>query len=198
MVKAVFNFMPEQVRTYFTQKADKMRSEKQHRVKQQVIRFYQKKYQYQILIETGTYLGDMVWAQKDIFNKIYSIELGEDLWKVAVNRFKNYPHITLLQGDSGKVLNDVVLHLDKEAIFWLDGHYSAGITAKGDKECPIFEELSAIFRSKLDHVLLIDDASLFNGSGDYPTIENLTVYVLANRPQSHIDVKDNIIRIALH
>jgi hypothetical protein len=61
-----------------------------------------------------------------------------------------------VQGDSGKELPKIVTQLDTPAIFWLDGHYSAGITAKGDTECPIFEELEAIFEpdKSCKHILI--------------------------------------------
>jgi hypothetical protein len=44
-------------------------------------------------------------------------------------------------------------------MFWLDRHYSGGFTAKGEKDCPIIEELDAISNgSHLKHSILIDDA----------------------------------------
>ena len=46
-----------------------------HIVKQMTIKEYHEKYKYEILVETGTYLGDMVEAQKKRFKKVYSIEL---------------------------------------------------------------------------------------------------------------------------
>ena len=79
-------------------------------------------------------------------------------------RFKNDTNIRIIQGDSGKVLSDILKDIREQAIFWLDGHYSAGITSKGEKDCPIFEELNAILENqKYNHVLLIDDARCFNG-----------------------------------
>ena len=62
------------------------------------IQEYQDKYQYKILVETGTYLGDMVEAQKKRFRKIYSIELGIDLFDKATKRFKNDKNVTIVQG----------------------------------------------------------------------------------------------------
>jgi hypothetical protein len=166
-----------------------------HRVKQLAIEEYQKTLGINILVETGTYMGDMVYAMKDKFQKIYSVELDFNLWRFAVKRFKNQNHIVVLQGDSGKVLLDIVPQIKEKAIFWLDGHYSAGITAKADKDCPIFEELAAIFGSRINHVLLIDDARCFNGAGDYPTVEKLSEFILSKRIQSKIEVKDDIIRV---
>jgi len=168
-----------------------------HIVKQKVIKEFQKKYNINILIETGTYKGDMVHAMKHKFKKIYSIELGIDLWKRACKRFKNQENISILQGDSGKVLVGLVPQINERALFWLDGHYSSGITSRGEKECPIFEELESILDSQINHILLIDDARCFNGSGDYPTVDELTETILIKKPLSKLDVKDDIIIIIL-
>jgi hypothetical protein len=165
-----------------------------HRFKQLVIEEFQKTNNIKILVETGTYKGDMVYAMKDRFQRIFSIELGLDLWKSACKRFKNDNHITILQGDSGKVLVDLVPRIKEKAIFWLDGHYSAGITSRGEKECPIYEELSSILSSEINHILLIDDARCFNGVGDYPSLEKLSEYILSKKVSSKISVEDDIIR----
>jgi len=168
-----------------------------HIVKQKVIKEFQKEFNINILIETGTYKGDMVYAMKTSFKKIYSIELGFDLWKQACNRFKNQENISILQGDSGKVLVDLVPQINERALFWLDGHYSSGITSRGEKECPVFEELGSILNARFNHVLLIDDARCFIGSGDYPTVEKLKETVLMKKPLSKLEVKDDVIRIIL-
>ncbi len=166
-----------------------------HLVKARAIAEYRRKYQYTTLIETGTFLGDMVEAQKHRFNRIISIELGYDLYIKAKSRFENDLNVTIFQGDSGKVLPKVLADINEPAIFWLDGHYSAGITAKGDKDCPIFEELDSIFsHKKLDHILLIDDARCFVGEGDYPTIKKLTDYIKEKNEFYHVEVKHDIIR----
>jgi hypothetical protein len=165
-----------------------------HDIKRLIIRRFQKKYEYKVLIETGTFRGDMVEAQKTNFKKIISIELGIELYEKAKQRFANDKNVLIIQGDSGKVLPSVLDNITEPVIFWLDGHYSSGVTALGDKECPIFEELNAIFNSKrLNHVLLIDDARLFNGEGDYPTIEDLTKYIRSKNENYKVEVKYDII-----
>lgn len=166
-----------------------------HVFKQALIHGYQKKFNLKILIESGTYLGDMIFAQLPYFDTLYSIELGDQLWELATKRFENNNKVSILKGDSGEVLHDLVPKLNQAALFWLDGHYSAGITALGSKECPIYEELDAIFKSNLRHVILIDDARLFIGKNDYPTIADLKTYVLENRPNAIFEVMDDTIRI---
>ena len=166
-----------------------------HIVKQLTIQEYQKKSQYTVLVETGTYMGYMVEAQKKKFKKIISIELGIDLFNKAIKKFKNDKNVTIVHGDSGEVLPKILLKINEPAIFWLDGHYSGGITARGETDCPIFEELDAIFNSKkLNHIFLIDDARLFTGQEDYPTINKLTEYIKSKNEKYEVQVKDDIIR----
>ncbi|MDO8623956.1 MAG: hypothetical protein Q7R54_01245 [bacterium] len=166
-----------------------------HVVKQYAIAEYQKTYGCQILVETGTYRGDMVEAQKKRFKKIISIELGVDLFEKAQERFRNDANVVIVQGDSGRVLPEIVREIHEPAVFWLDGHYSGGITAKGNKESPIFEELDAIFSTKnSNHILLIDDARCFTGEGSYPTIGQLIEYIRSKNETYEVEVKHDIIR----
>lgn len=168
-------------------------------VKQAIVQWYQKEYGCNTLVETGTFKGDMVEAQRMWFDKIISIELSQHLFESAKERFKNYTHIEIVHGDSGKVLPKIMQTINTPAIFWLDGHYSQGITAKGDLECPILEELYAILKAPvlLPHVLLIDDARDFTGNNDYPTIEALEKYVKNINSAYELQVKDDIIRFTI-
>lgn len=169
-----------------------------HLVKQMAIREYQQKYATKILVETGTYQGDMVEAQKKYFERVISIELGVDLCEKARKRFRHDKNVTILQGDSGKVLPGILPTLGEPGIFWLDGHFSAGVTAKGEKDCPIFAEVDAILADKkLDHILLIDDARCFNGEGDYPTIAELTRHINEKNKNYRVEVKNDIIRYTI-
>jgi hypothetical protein len=162
--------------------------------KTDLIKDFQERYQYETLVETGTYMGDTVEAQKMNFRHVISVELAPHLASAAKKRFRKDPHVSIIEGDSGKVLHDVVPTLTSPAIFWLDGHYSAGLTAKGESECPIFGELGAILKAhKTPHVILIDDAHDFNGTGDYPTVDALTDFVKKHNPNYTQEIIDNII-----
>lgn len=163
--------------------------------KQQVLRDISQRYGVRVLVETGTYLGDTIYALYNDFDEIYSVELSEHYFNKAKKRFSSYPKIKLVFGDSGEQLFRLVPQLQQPALFWLDGHYSAGLTAKGEKECPVYEELDAIFGARQKHYIVIDDARLFVGKNDYPKMEELRSYVAAKQPSYTVNVENDSIRI---
>jgi len=163
--------------------------------KQSIVRQYATKYNLKILIETGTFYGDMVAACKSDFSRIFSIELQESLYLRARKRFSRDPHITILQGDSATELPRALAQLKEPALFWLDAHYSGGVTARSMSETPIVKELDMIFASSLKPlVVLIDDARCFDGTHDYPTLEY--VASRAHAQAYSCEVLDDVIRIA--
>jgi len=163
--------------------------------KQRVLQAFQKQYGVKTLVETGTYLGDTLYALAGNFETLYSIELSDHYHLLAKKRFRKMPWIHLLSGDSAKVLKEVVPTFRAQAMFWLDGHYSGGLTAKGEKECPVFEELTAIFSSPFEHLIFIDDARLFVGKNDYPTIDALRQFVSLKRASYSLSVENDCIRL---
>ena len=164
-------------------------------VKQMTIKEYASKYKIHVFIETGTYLGDMVFATKNNFYKIYSIELSTELYERAKKKFVRHKHISIIKGDSSKVLPEILNQVEEHCLFWLDSHYSSGITVKGEKETPILEELNHIFNHPIeDHVILIDDARCFTGHDDYPSIEELKALILSRYPNNMFNIEDDIIR----
>lgn len=168
-----------------------------HIVKQRTIRAAAEKYGVKVLVETGTYYGDMVQAMRKCFSRIYSIELSKELYETAKRRFAGDDKITIIHGDSGIELGKLVESLDQPALFWLDGHYSAGVTAKGNKDTPIFEELAHIFkRHQRGDVILIDDARCFGSDPAYPSIDALKKFIEANRPNVEVEIKNDSISIA--
>jgi predicted O-methyltransferase YrrM len=165
-------------------------------VKRATVRAYARRFGARTLVETGTYLGDMVEAMKDEFDRIYSIELGEELYRKACQRFRDYPEIVLLRGDSADVLPKLVPKLDGAILFWLDGHWSEGITARGRKETPIVEEVECILRARNPgHVILVDDARLFGTNPAYPTLDEVRRHVHSIRPQMDLRVEADIMRV---
>lgn len=169
-----------------------------HLVKQMVIRdFAAARPDLRTFVETGTYFGDMVHAVKDIFAAIYSIELGVELHELARRRFSHVSHVRILQGDSGDVLEQVLREVTEPCLFWIDGHYSVGVTARGALETPIEMELAHIagHPQRNRHVVLVDDARCFTGEGDYPSIERLRSWASCNG-FDQFNVCDDIVRIS--
>lgn len=167
-------------------------------IKQLTVKHYASKYSITNFIETGTYLGSMIYASKDVFNKIYTIELDKRLYKRAKKKFSNFKHISVYPGDSSIVLPRILRRIQNPALFWLDAHYSDGITAKGSLTTPISKEIQSILKHKIkNHIILIDDASLFVGINHYPTIKQLKVDIFKKYPQAIIKTKNNIIQIIL-
>ena len=167
-----------------------------HIVKEELIRDYAKTFNTGILIETGTYLGDMVHAMRKTFSRIVSFELDQQLADQARNRFAKDNHIEIVQGDSGKLLGNYLETIDQPCLFWLDGHYSGGITAKGALETPIKNELNFILSHPVkNHVILIDDARCFTGENDYPTFDELQNLVHEQKRDLKFSVEHDVIRI---
>jgi hypothetical protein len=165
-------------------------------VKRQTVATYGAAFHLRTLIETGTYMGGTMHELRDDFKQLYSIELSPILTARARRRFSKLPHIHILQGDSGEVLPTLMSGITEPCLFWLDGHYSAGwVSARADIETPIIQELNTIFDHPVkDHVILIDDARLFDGTHDYPTLEQMRQFFADRRPQYHFSVVNDIIR----
>jgi hypothetical protein len=167
-----------------------------HLLKQRVVKDYARRFNLPVFVESGTHVGNMVEAVRHSFQDVYSIELASALFEQSSARFAGQPHIHLVEGDSGEILGQVLTGIERPCLFWLDGHYSAGITARGPLETPIEQELGHIAAHPLahQHVILIDDARLFTGAGDYPAIRQLEDWA-ARVGFTSYTIEDDIIRI---
>lgn len=165
-----------------------------HAVKSGAVRRYARQSGARIFVETGTFFGDMLDAVCQDFRKLYSIELSKRLHRKAARRFAEIPHIELIQGDSGEELPRLLGSLNEPALFWLDGHFSGGVTARGNTDTPIVREVDAVLSHRVEeHVVLIDDARLFGKAPDYPPIDELRAAVKRLRPDWIFRVQDDII-----
>jgi hypothetical protein len=96
-----------------------------------------------------------------VFDKVYSIEFDERLHYNAKMRYSTNK-LKFLLGDSSIVLPELLPTINDNVIFFLDGHWSLGITGRGAKDCPLVEEITHInnlFRNKA--IIIIDDFRLF-------------------------------------
>lgn len=167
-----------------------------HLVKQMVVKDHARRFGLRVFVETGTLHGDMIQAVKRDFSHVYTIELSDTFFDAAKKRFSGDAHVTALHGDSGVVLPKLLEEIAEPCLFWLDGHYSGGTTARGEIDSPISAELEAIIEHPVrNHTVLIDDARDFVGKGGYPELGALEKVVLDRMPGYSFTVREDIIRI---
>jgi hypothetical protein len=166
-----------------------------HLLKQKTVREYGNKFGLRILIETGTYYGEMVSAMKSKFEQIYSIEQNPELAARAKREFAKDFHIHIIQGDSQTALPDLLKSVDEAALFWLDAGYYGWSGEQGDKK-RLGVELDAILRHQINgHVILMDDAHGLDGKNGALTIEEVTKKILTDFPNRKAEVAFDILRI---
>jgi len=146
-------------------------------------------------VETGTYLGDTLDYIAESGVQCTSIELSQELYEAACDRFNWRKNVRLMQGDSAQKLPELLEKIDKPILFWLDGHYSAGVTACAGAHTPVSIELKAILSHPIKrHVILIDDARCFEGRNDYPHLDDL-LRIVREEGNYDAEVSTDIIRL---
>jgi hypothetical protein len=164
-------------------------------VKHAIVKDYQRRFGPRVFVETGTFAGGMIDAVKDRFARIFSIELDPGWHARAVERFRADSHVTILRGDSGVRLQEVLDALAEPALFWLDAHYSGPVTARGAIDSPIVREMESIRAHPVaGHVVLIDDMRDFQGRDGYPTVDELIAWIRRVDPAGAVEVRDDILR----
>lgn len=165
-------------------------------VKRQAVAKFGEKYQLKTLVETGTFLGEMIYANRNRFNRIISVELDPLLHRLATERFRQYPYIDLRCGDSREVLSNILSEITEPALFWLDAHFSGGFTARGEEDTPIIAELVSLLSHPVrQHVILIDDARHFTGQDGYPSTQKIQEILTRYDAPYKMSVENDIIQI---
>lgn len=121
-------------------------------------------------VETGTSSGQsiLVAAQSGLFKELHTVELNEGTVRQDIIDIMP-SNVQLNVGDSVKFLKS--LQIKAPTVYWLDAHYSGSEPApKGVDECPLLDEMYAIFdnNSPEDILIVIDDARLFLGAPPKP------------------------------
>ena len=130
-------------------------------------------------IESGTFLGKTTNFLRERYPHVHSIEPEIKLYNAALKRFHG-KNVTLYNDVSENIFPKLLKDLVGDVNFWLDGHYSEGITFKGEKNCPVVDELNAIevnLNNFNQITILIDDVRCFlpvnSEHPDYPSIDYL-------------------------
>src|SRR5215471_12987772 len=103
-----------------------------HLIKQRTVREYAERYRLNVLVETGTYYGEMVAAMKNRFQEIHSVEFDSRLAQRAQKKFAGRAHIHIHQGDSQHMVPELLQSLGRPALFWLDAGYYGWAGLQGD------------------------------------------------------------------
>jgi hypothetical protein len=137
----------------------------------------------------------MVAAMKNHFAEIYSVEFDSALARRAAKKFSRLKHVHILEGDSAKVVPQVLQSLRQPALFWLDAGYYGWAGLQGDKQ-RLTTELDAILRDpRFHHVILMDDARGLNGQNGAPTVEQLRQRIELEFSGRTVEVRYDILRI---
>ncbi len=165
-----------------------------HGQKMRVLKRYIPQDRLVTLVETGTYFGDTVSSLKDLCAEVISIEVDPALHEFAKRRFRSCPKVRLVFGDCAEELPKVLAEINRPAVFWLDGHWSGGITGRGLLDDPILLSLQQIKAHSLNsHVLLIDDARCFDGRESRPHIVDVIELLKSINPEYRILIHQDII-----
>lgn len=171
-----------------------------HLLKQRTVRDYAQRYGLRMLVETGTYYGEMVVAMRNRFAEIYSVEYDPALAQRAQQKFARWPHIHILEGDSQKVVPELLKSLKEPTLFWLDAGYYGWAGLHGNEK-RLTSEIEAVLSHSLPghptspHVILMDDARGLNGLNGSPTVPELKQRIEAEFPGRGFEVKYDILRI---
>lgn len=120
------------------------------------------------IIEVGSYRGVTTKRLARIFKNVISIEIDENLHKIASDRCSKLSNVQVILGDGSELLPKIAPETSNTLLF-LDGHFSGGITGMGDIEEPVLQELDLI-ASHLDNFVafVIDDFREFGVQPGWP------------------------------
>lgn len=141
-----------------------------------------------VLIETGTYYGKGAAFFSNYFKKVHTIELSFNWYNKSSELLSKIKNIECHLGNSVDILPALLQQYNQPVAFYLDAHYSGGDTTLGDKEVPLFEELTLIRERNHKDLIIIDDLRLFGGKGICGH-ENHRYYPLMNYDWTSITVE---------
>ena len=137
------------------------------------------------IIETGSFLGQSAYIFSGSFDSVHTIEADERLHKASASWIESQTasrsRVHCYCGNSSSILPSLEMIRQNRVLFFLDAHFSTGITSNKYGICPLIDELDSIFSYFDKPVLVIDDLRCMSSPG-YPSIED----ILARIPRGYI------------
>lgn len=125
-----------------------------------------------IFIETGTHLGDTLEQVRENFEWNVSIEIEPHFAAFCGRRFGS-KNVVIIQGDSAEKLPQVVNTALGNCGVFLDAHFSGGISGRGKKNTPLWEELGSL-KGNVPRWIIIDDIDELGKNG-YPSLDKVSL-----------------------
>jgi hypothetical protein len=144
-------------------------------------------------VETGTYEGATARKLGNLFPSVVTVEQSDVFYARATEALRDAPHITVLQGHSAPRLAEVAE--PTPTLYYLDAHWSGGLTSGEEDECPVLREIDALRAGHPDDCVIIDDARLFAAApppphdpGQWPALPELFDALRSIRPGHFVTV----------
>ena len=164
-------------------------------LKRQILKSLITSYDLKTFVETGTYLGDTSLYLSRVVKKGSTIEVSKFLYTRAKFRLRKKKNIEVLLGDSVEVLGNILGAINTPCLFYLDGHFSGGISSSAKNySSPLNLELEIIksFHFLKGSIIVIDDARELGRTDGYPEINEIE-RIFENQKFSKIELCDLLI-----
>ena len=116
---------------------------------------------YPYFLETGTHKAQTSLLMKELFERVDTIEVNSKFYNENIKKYHD-SGINFHFGDSGKIIKDIVPNLDKPTVFFFDAHGAYHEGQVGEKDVPLYEEISEIVNNfKHKAIIIVDDFRLF-------------------------------------
>ena len=99
------------------------------------------------VVETGTCYGSTAMFFAEHFDRVYTFEVHEPTYQIAVHRLHRYENVTYLHISSPDGVEMILPEVP--TIYFLDAHWG--------NVCPLHSELKAIARHRCNPVIMIHD-----------------------------------------
>lgn len=135
---------------------------------QRLFLFLSEQFDLVTFVETGTFQGaTAAWASAH-FERVITIEGDETLYQAAQRKLAAHPNVECRWGDSRQLLPPIARQVSERKVYWLDAHWSGGNTFGEHAECPLVDELVAIYETGEEPFVVIDDARFFVSLPPFP------------------------------